>query len=47
MLVTQQMIWDELIKQRKILTQLIHREAEHSIEEVSLYRGIKVVEKRS
>jgi len=45
MLVTQKMIWDELIKQRKILTQLIHREAEHSIEEVSLYRASKLLRK--
>jgi hypothetical protein len=47
MLVTQQMIWDELIEQRKILTQLIDREAQHSIEEVSLNKASKLLKRGS
>ncbi|MBU0475283.1 MAG: hypothetical protein KKF62_14110 [Bacteroidetes bacterium] len=47
MLVTQQMIWDELIEQRKILTQLVNREELHSIEEVSLNKASKLLKRGS
>lgn len=41
MVVTQSMIWEELQEQKRLIKQLLEREVENSIEEISLYKASK------
>lgn len=43
MLVTSQMIWEELQEQKKLIMKIINKEAQFSIEEVSLAKAAKLL----
>ena len=43
MLITSQMIWDELQRQSKLLAKLLEKEEQFSIEEVSLNKASKLL----
>ncbi len=43
MLITSQMIWEELKEQKKLLRKILDRDLEHSIEEISLHKAARLL----